>query len=151
MTDVSFDIFDAKFEQGLRQKQFERLCLHVFCRYCGIKTGVFQYDNHAGIETIDVNYEGKWTGFQSKYFTKDLPKHEKDFIESITTTRKHNTRVEKVLFFLPVDPPGVSSAADEAQKPKWMRETESCAAQNGVEIEWFGLSRLRTVFAEEQM
>lgn len=151
MIDVSFDIFDAKFDEGLRQRQFERLCLHVFCYCCGIKTGVFQYDNHAGIETIDVNCAGKWTGFQAKYFTKDLPGHKKDFIESIATTRKHNTRVEKVYFFLPVNPPGVSSATDEAQKPTWMRETESYAAQKGIEIDWFGLSRFQSVFANEEM
>lgn len=151
MTEVSFDIFDAKFDKGLRQEQFERLCLHVFCRYCKIEDGVFQYDNHSGIETIDVQYSGKWTGFQAKYFTKDLPGHKNDFLDSITKTRKHNTRVEKVLFFLPVNPSGVSAAADEGQKPAWMLEIEVFAAQKGIEVEWFGLSRLRSVFAEKEM
>lgn len=151
MVEVSFDVFDAKFDKGLRQEQFERLCLHVFCRCCKVEAGIFQYDNQPGIETIDVQYDGKWTGFQAKYFTKDLPDHKNDFLDSIATTRKHNTRVEKVLFFLPVNPSGVSAAADDKQKPAWMSETEAFAAKKGIEVEWFGLSRFRTVFAEDEM
>ena len=72
MTEVSWPIFEAKFS-GKTQAAFQDLCLYVFCHICGLKTGVSSYSDHPGIETEDVLFQGKYTGFQAKFYTDNLP------------------------------------------------------------------------------
>lgn len=150
MTEVSWQIFRAKFA-GKETGAFQELCLYVFCHICGVKTGVFSYSDHAGIETEDVLFQGKYTGFQSKFYTDHLPQKKNDILDAITTTRAHNTRVQKIIFFLPTNPSGVSSGVDEGQKPQWMKEAELTAKKNNLEIEWFGTSRFQVVLACEDL
>lgn len=150
MTEVSWPIFEAKFS-GKTQAAFQDLCLYVFCHICGLKTGVSSYSDHPGIETEDVLFQGKYTGFQAKFYTDNLPQKKKDILEAITTTRAHNTRVQKIIFFLPINPSGVSSGIDEGQKPQWMKEAEATAKNNHLEIEWFGTSRFQVVLACEDL
>lgn len=150
MTDLSWQIFEAKFP-GKTQAAFQDLCLYVFCHLCGAKEGVFSYANHAGMETEDVLFQGKHIGFQAKYYRDHLSQREQDIRDSIIKTRAHNTRVQKLLFFLPIDPPGVSSGVDAGQKPKWMSDAEATAEANHLEIEWFGTSRFQVVLAHEDL
>ncbi len=150
MTAISWQIFKAKFA-GKEEDAFQELCLHVFCHYCGLKGGVFSYKNHAGTETEDVLYQGKHTGFQAKFYTDNLPQKKQKIIDAILTTRSHNSRVQKIIFFLPIDPPCFTKGIDEGQKPQWMQEAETTAAQNGLEIEWFGTARFQVVFACEEL
>ena len=150
MTDVSWETFEAKFPEKA-QTAFQGLCLYVFCHLCGAKEGVFSYANHAGMETEDVLFQGKYIGFQAKYYRDHLPQRGQDILDSIIKTRAHNTRVQKLLFFLPIDPPGVSSGVDAGQKPKWMLDAEATAEANHLEIEWFGTSRFQVVLAREDL
>ena len=64
MTEVSWQIFKAKFA-GKETSSFQELCLYVFCHICDLGTGVFSFSDHAGIETEDVLFQGKYTGFQA--------------------------------------------------------------------------------------
>lgn len=146
MTEISWQIFKAKFA-GKETSSFQELCLYVFCHICGLGTGVFSFSDHAGIETEDVLFQGKYTGFQAKFYTDNLPQKKKDILDAITTTRAHNTRVQKIIFFLPTNPSGVSAGVDEGQKPQWMKEAELTAKKNNLEIEWFGTSRFQVVLA----
>ena len=146
MTEISWQIFKAKFA-GKETSSFQELCLYVFCHICGLETGVFSFSDHAGIETEDVLFQGKYTGFQAKFYTDNLPQKKKDILDAITTTRAHNTRVQKIIFFLPTNPSGVSAGVDEGQKPQWMKEAELTAQKNNLEIEWFGTSRFQVVLA----
>ena len=146
MTEISWQIFKAKFA-GKETISFQELCLYVFCHICGLGTGVFSFSDHAGIETEDVLFQGKYTGFQAKFYTDNLPQKKKDILDAITTTRAHNTRVQKIIFFLPTNPSGVSAGVDEGQKPQWMKEAELTAQKNNLEIEWFGTSRFQVVLA----
>ena len=150
MTEVSWQIFKAKFA-GKETGSFQELCLYVFCYICGLETGVFSYSDHAGIETEDVLFQGKYTGFQAKFYTDNLPQKKKDILDAITTTRAHNTRVQKIIFFLPINPSGVSAGVDEGQKPQWMKEAELTAKKNHLEIDWFGTSRFQVVLACEDL
>lgn len=92
-------------------------------------------------------FHGKYTGFQAKFYTDNLPQKKKDILDAITTTRAHNTRVQKIIFFLPTNPSGVSAGVDEGQKSQWMKEAELTAKKNNLEIEWFGTSRFQVVLA----
>ena len=92
-------------------------------------------------------FQGKYTGFQAKFYTDNLPQKKKDILDAITTTRAHNTRVQKIIFFLPTNPSGVAADVDEGQKPQWMKEAELTAKKNNLEIEWFGTSRFQVVLA----
>lgn len=150
MTEVSWQVFKAKFA-GKETSSFQELCLYVFCHICGVKTGVFSYGDHAGIETEDVLFQGKYTGFQAKFYTDNLPQKKKDILDSIIATRTHNTRVQKIFFFLPIDPPSVSKGVDQTQKPQWMKDAEATANEKGLEIEWFGTSRFKTVLACDEL
>lgn len=150
MIDVSWKVFQAKFA-GKEYDSFQELCLFVFCHHCSIQSGIFSYGNHPGIETEDVLFEGKYTGFQAKFYTDNLPNKKKDILDAIIATRNHNTRVQKIIFFLPIDPPSVSKGVDEGQKPKWMKEAEATAKENHLEIDWFGTSRFQTALACEDL
>lgn len=144
MTEISWQIFKAKFA-GKETSSFQELCLYVFCHICGLGTGVFSFSDHAGIETEDVLFQGKYTGFQAKFYTDHLPQKKNDIIDAITATRAHNTRVQKIIFFLPINPSGVSAGVDEEQKPQWMKDAEATAKDKYLEIEWFGTSRFQVV------
>ena len=150
MIEVSWQVFKAKFA-GKEYDSFQELCLLVFCHLCGIKTGIFSYGNHPGIETKDVLCQGKYTGFQAKFFTDNLPNKRKDILDAIVATRMHNTRVQKIVFFLPINPPGVSKGVDEGLKPAWMKEAEATAAEKHLEIDWFGTSQFQVVLACEEL
>ena len=47
---------------------FEDLCYHLFCREFKVPGGARADFNEVGLETKPVAYEGKYYGFQSKFF-----------------------------------------------------------------------------------
>ncbi len=149
MIEVSWDKFNQKFH-GREQSVFEEVCYHIFCTITKNIQGIFRYKNHPGIETNDVLYQEKHTGFQAKYFLDDLSGHKDDFLDAISKTRKHNTRVQKIIYFLPIDPGGNNRGIDVTLKPSWMQEVEQEALNNLLEIEWFGLSKFQSFFAKEE-
>jgi len=150
MIEISWQKFEAKFG-GKAPGAFQDLCLYVFCHLLDLNGGVFSYADHAGMETTDVLFKGKYTGFQAKFYTAKLSNRKQDILDSIIATRAHNSRVQKIIFFLPIDPSGVSKGVDEGQKPKWMLEAEKTAEMKHLEIEWFGTSRFKVVLAHEDL
>lgn len=70
MQKFSWDKFKIKNEN--KTDSFENLCYHLFCRKHGIKEGIPQDYNEVGLETKPILKEGKWYGFQAKFFENNI-------------------------------------------------------------------------------
>ena len=53
-------------------RAFEDLCYHLFCRKYNQKEGIRTDFNQVGLETEPIEDNGKYYGFQSKYFMKKI-------------------------------------------------------------------------------
>lgn len=53
-------------------RAFEDLCYHLFCRKYNQKEGIRTDFNQVGLETEPIENNGKYYGFQSKYFKKNI-------------------------------------------------------------------------------
>ena len=99
MTEINWNNFKAKFN-GKEQKSFERLCYLLFCGEFNQNIGLFRYKNQAGIETDPIQYNGKWIGFQSKFYETKIGDNKEDIKDSITKAKTKNPTLNKILFYL---------------------------------------------------
>jgi hypothetical protein len=67
MYEIKWGNFKAKFN-GKEQDSFELLSYLLFCDEFDKKIGIFRYKNQAGIETEPILVDGKWIGFQAKFY-----------------------------------------------------------------------------------
>ncbi len=135
MIEVSWDKFNQKFH-GREQSVFEEVCYHIFCTITKNIQGIFRYKNHPGIETNDVLYQEKHTGFQAKYFLDDLSGHKDDFLDAISKTRKHNTRVlQQIAVLIPrFDVETIRIRIDTEAARLDVQRTRAADRQHGIRI-----------------
>ena len=62
---------------------FEVMCYLLFCQIFNNREGLFRYKNQTGIETEPLESDGKYYGFQAKYYTKSIADNKSDIIDSI--------------------------------------------------------------------
>src|ERR1044072_381438 len=97
MQEINWNNFRAKFN-GKESKTFEYLCYLLFCREFGLSTGLFRYKNQAGIETEPILINGKWIGFQSKFFDNKI--NQQEIVDSIETAKNRNPKLDKIYVYL---------------------------------------------------
>ncbi|MEC5424271.1 hypothetical protein QGM71_12290 [Virgibacillus sp. C22-A2] len=112
---------------------FELLCYHIFCRKFGITEGAIADFNQVGLETEPYQYsDGKYYGFQSKFFEK---MNYANLKQSITKALNHFTnkdpkknRLDHIIIFLSCNMKASSKSAQEI--------VEECN-KKGVTVQWF--------------
>lgn len=133
MQDINWNNFKAKFN-GKEQHSFEHLCYLLFCDEFNQKAGIFRYKNQAGIETEPIQHDGRWIGFQSKFYETKIGDNKEDIKDSITIAKTKNPNLSKIFFYINQE---FSESSKKDQKaPKYKIEIEYHAKSNGVEIEW---------------
>lgn len=95
---LNWNQFKAKFN-GKEQSEFELLSYILFCYEHGNKIGLFRFKNQTGIETEPINIDGKYIGFQAKFYgdTK-LSENKSGLMDSIQKAKYKNPELNKILF-----------------------------------------------------
>jgi hypothetical protein len=99
MQEINWNNFAAKFN-GKEQSSFEWLCYLLFCSEFNKPTGIFRYKNQAEIETDPIEHNGKFVGFQAKYYETDIAGNKDKIKEAIGKAKGHNAKLNKLLFYL---------------------------------------------------
>jgi len=71
---------------------FEQMSYLLFCAEFKNRIGLFRYKNQTGIETEPTEKDGKYYGFQSKYYTTSIADNKNDIIDSINKAKSKNKR-----------------------------------------------------------
>ena len=124
--------FNKKFE-GKETEAFENLAYFMFCEETKQENGVFEYKDQWGIETEPVEYQGKLSGFQAKFYTTRISDNKKDIIDSINTAKKKHENLNQIFLYL--NDSFKESTIDE-RIPKFQKAIEDYAASRGIEIVW---------------
>jgi hypothetical protein len=133
MYEIKWGNFKAKFN-GKEQDSFELLSYLLFCDEFDKKIGIFRYKNQAGIETEPILVDGKWIGFQAKFYDTKISDNKDELIGSIEKAKRKNPQLDKLLFYLNQEFP---ESTDKAKKvPKYKTEIEEFGKNEGVEVEW---------------
>src|SRR5450756_638162 len=98
LANINWNNFRAKFNNQ-EQAAFWRLCYLLFCKEHGKDTGIFRFKNHTGIETNPIEKDGKFIGWQAKFYDTRLSDNKNDFIESINTTKTRHPDVNIIIFY----------------------------------------------------
>ncbi|MCM1349469.1 MAG: hypothetical protein NC338_08665 [Firmicutes bacterium] len=129
----SWTDFKYKFNSEAEQRdRFEDLSRCLFCESFGLKNGIFQYINQAGIECDPITRGEKVIGFQSKYFKNKI--NTKEINDSLDKIPSKYPSVNTVYLYCNLTF-GQSTKAGKI-KPAAQLEVENHAAKLGLEIEW---------------
>lgn len=139
MPAIDWSIFESK--NPNQRDSFEELCLHLFTRRLKLDQGATADYNQAGLETMPVEVDGKYYGFQSKHFDRDTDyKQIKDSVETALT--KYGTELDEICIYLNTNSkPHSSPTASEIVKS---------AAKKKVKIVWFTRSNFETVLTKPE-
>lgn len=143
--EVNWNNFKAKFNNR-EQVAFERLCYLLFCKEHGKDIGIFRFKNHAGIETMPVEKDGKVIGWQAKFYDTRLSEHKEDFIQSIDTTKTRHPEINKIIFYTNQEFGQNKKKTD----PQYKTDIENHAQGKGIDIEWRTGSYFESPFVCEQ-
>ena len=130
MQKINWQKFKSKFE-GVEQDTFEWLCYLLFCREFNRPSGIPRYINHGGIETVPIQTEKGYIGFQSK-FTDKPSSLEKELKNNITTAKNQNKDLSIFRIYLHKD----FGTKGKGEAPKYKTHIEEHARSLGVEVEW---------------
>lgn len=133
MIEINWNNFRAKFN-GKEQKSFETLCYLLFCDEFNQKTGIFRYKNQTGIETEPIEIDGKWIGFQSKFYETRISVNKEDIKDSIKKAKEKNSKLNKILFY--INQEFSESNKKDEKEPEYKKEIEKYATSQDIEIEW---------------
>lgn len=91
---------DFQYKNGGKEaKAFEQMSYFLFCNELEIKNGIFGYKNQIGIETDPVEKNGKYYGFQSKYFTNSIKENKDKIINSIKKAKEKNDELNVIYIY----------------------------------------------------
>lgn len=107
------------------QKAFEELCYNLFCRKFKLYEGITTYHNQPGIESEPIEIDGKWYGFQSKFFEINI--EGKQIEDSITTAINKYNNLDVILIYLNRNPGPTN---------KYQEKVEVLANKKNVSIDW---------------
>ena len=123
--------FEAKYPD-YQETAFEALARMLFrCKY-ELGDSLPYFKNHAGNETDTVVADGVVTGFQAKYFDKEI---NADKIEhSIRTAHAHNPNQKKMIVYTNLE---FGNPRKEGEtKTEKQKNIERVASECGIELEW---------------
>ena len=92
---VNWKVFDSKFDKR-EQWAFENMSYFLFCAEMNCHIGLFRYKNQAGIETEPIKKNGKFYGFQAKYYSTPISQNKDDIINSLCTAKAKNANRREI-------------------------------------------------------
>ncbi|WP_421535581.1 NACHT domain-containing protein [Priestia sp. D3YE.R1] len=131
MIRINWDRFKVKNKDYT--SAFESLCYHIFCRKLGLSEGAIADFNQVGLETEPCLFsDGKYYGFQSKFFEKmnykNLDHSISKALENFTDKDPNKNKLNYIIIFLNCNIKVSSNSAKSI--------TEKCK-KKGVKVEWF--------------
>lgn len=113
---------------------FEQMSYLLFCAEFKNRIGLFRYKNQTGIETEPTEKDGKYYGFQSKYYTTSIADNKNDIIDSINKAKSKNKQLDEL--FLYINQELSESTTKSKKKPQYQLDIEKAAKTSGVIIQW---------------
>lgn len=130
---MSWKIFSAKYDKR-ETWAFEQMSYLLFCAEFDNRIGIFRYKNQTGIETEPIEKDGKYYGFQSKYYTTLIADNKDDIIDSIKKAKSKNIQLDELLLY--INQELSESTSKSKKKPQYQLDIEESAKAVGVNIQW---------------
>lgn len=130
---MNWKVFGLKYNER-EQWAFEQMSYLLFCAEFNNRIGLFRYKNQTGIETEPIEKDGKFYGFQAKYYTTSISDNKDDIIDSIKKARSKNKQLEELLLY--INQELSESTTKDKKKPKYQIDIEKSAKAEGVNIHW---------------
>lgn len=130
---MNWKIFGIKYDKR-ETWAFEQMSYLLFCSEFINKIGLFRYKNQTGIETEPIEKNGKYYGFQSKYYTTSIAENKADIIDSIKKAKSKNKQLEEVHFY--INQEFSESTTKSKKKPQYQLDIEKAAKTEGIIIQW---------------
>ena len=130
---LDWNIFKTRFS-GKEQKAFEDLSYFLFCEETEQKYGIFAYKDQWGIEAEPIMFNGKWVGFQAKYYDSRISDNAEDIKSSINKAIKKNGNLQQIYFYL--NNSFKESTKPDKKTPEFISRIEKDALDKGVNIIW---------------
>ena len=113
---------------------FEKMSYLLFCAEFNNRVGIFRYKNQVGIETEPFEKDGKYYGFQSKFYTTPISNNKDDIINSINKAKLKNKQLDEL--YLYVNQELSESTINIKKKPQYQYDIERAAKTAGISIQW---------------
>lgn len=130
---MNWKIFNVKYDKR-ETWAFEQMSYLLFCAEFENRIGVFRYKNQTGIETEPIEKDGKYYGFQSKYYTTLIADNKDDIIDSIKKAKSKNKQLDELLLY--INQELSESTTKSKKKPQYQLDIEETAKTIGVNIQW---------------
>jgi hypothetical protein len=130
---MSWKIFSVKYDKR-ETWAFEQMSYLLFCAEFDNRIGLFRYKNQTGIETEPIEKDGKYYGFQSKYYTTLIADNKDDIINSIKKAKSKNKHLDEL--FLYINQELSESTSKSKKKPQYQLDIEKSAKAVGINIQW---------------
>ena len=130
---MNWKIFGVKYDKQ-ETWAFEQMSYLLFCAEFNNRLGLFRYKNQTGIETEPIEKDGKYYGFQSKYYTTSIADNKDDIIDSIKKAKSKNKQLDELFFY--INQELSESTAKNKKKPQYQLDIEQAAKTAGINIEW---------------
>jgi hypothetical protein len=130
---MSWKFFSVKYDKR-EAWAFEQMSYLLFCAEFDNRIGLFRYKNQTGIETEPIEKNGKYYGFQSKYYTTLIADNKDDIIDSIKKAKSKNKQLDEL--FLYINQELSESTSKSKKKPQYQLDIEKSAKVVGVNIQW---------------
>lgn len=113
---------------------FEQMSYLLFCAEFKNRIGLFRYKNQTGIETEPTEKDGKYYGFQSKYYTTSIADNKNDIIDSINKAKSKNKQLDEL--FLYINQELSENTTKSKKEPQYQLDIEKAAKTAGIIIQW---------------
>ncbi len=130
---MNWKIFELKYDKR-ETWAFEQMSYLLFCIEFNDRIGLFRYKNQTGIETEPIEKDGKFYGFQSKYYTTSISDNKSDIIDSINKAKSKNKQLNVVYLYLNQELS--ESTKITKKKPQYQIDIEKSAKALDINIQW---------------
>jgi hypothetical protein len=130
---MNWKVFGVKYDKR-ESWAFEQMSYLLFCAEFSNRIGLFRYKNQTGIETETIEKDGKFYGFQSKYYTTSIADNKDDIIDSIKKAKSKNKQLDELLLY--INHELSESTTKSIKKPQYQLEIEKSAKAVCVNIQW---------------
>lgn len=130
---MNWKAFEYKYDKK-ESWAFEQMSYYLFCAEFDNRIGLFRFKNQAGIETEPIEKEGRFYGFQAKYYTTSISTNKNDIIDAIQKAKNKNQQLNGL--YLYINQELSESSTKENKKPQYQLDIEKAAKEIYVDIEW---------------
>lgn len=130
---MNWKIFGVKYDKR-ETWAFEQMSYLLFCAEFNNRIGLFRYKNQTGVETEPIEKDGKFYGFQAKYYTTSISTNKDDIIDSIKKAKSKNSQLSELLLY--INQELSESTTKSKKKPQYQLDIEKSAKTEGINIQW---------------